>query len=332
MRKTRTEAFPCRPPSRSWRRWVLLWTALVVLGAVMTRARAAAAHGGDTTYVVLTPNGTAIEGTLNLDLFDTEGILRLPRAELVAGQHADVVSSYLVTHLSLTDGTWPCPLEPAPQSMTVDAKTARLFLKFVARCRRVPTRIDVAFDIFFQAAGYYLGIVRIDGATQETQLFTNERRSGTFVLEEPDAASGSSVSGPARDGATASPPAGPTSPEGRPRAGPSRWWWHGLSSAIDIGIVHIWSGADHMLFLLALLMTSVVERSGGAWVPRASLRASLVDVAKIVTGFTLTRWVTLSLAALGLLRPAARVIEPAIAASVAVAAFDNLRPFLRGRK
>src|SRR5208283_467709 len=101
------------------------------------------------------------------------------------------------------------------------------------------------------------------------------------------------------------------------------------TSAIGSGVVHIWSGADHMLFLLALLMTSVVRRSGDAWVPRASLREALVDVAKIVTGFTLTHSVTLSLAALGLLRPAARVIEPAIAASVAVAAFDNLRPFLR---
>jgi hypothetical protein len=87
-----------------------------------------------------------------------------------------------------------------------------------------------------------------------------------------------------------------------------------------------------MLFLLALLMTSVLERTDSGWVPRGHLRPALVDVAKIVTGFTLTHSITLSLAALGLLRPAARLIEPAIAASVAIAALDNLRPLLGGRK
>jgi hypothetical protein len=101
---------------------------------------------------------------------------------------------------------------------------------------------------------------------------------------------------------------------------------------VAIGIAHIWSGADHVLFLLALLMTSVLQRTPAGWAARPSLRASIVDVAKIVTAFTFTHSITLSLAALGLLRPAPRIIEPAIAASVVVAAVDNLRPFLGGRK
>jgi hydrogenase/urease accessory protein HupE len=111
-----------------------------------------------------------------------------------------------------------------------------------------------------------------------------------------------------------------------------RWSWRGLTSSITVGIDHVWSGADHMLFLVALLMTSVLRRTDAGWIPRATLRDSIADVVKVVTGFTLSHSITLSLAALGLLRPAARIIEPAIAASVAVAALENLRPFLGGRK
>jgi hypothetical protein len=180
----------------------------------------------------------------------------------------------------------------------------------------------VTFSVFFDVAAYYSGIVRLEGANASAQMFSQHHTVATF----PDVGS-PAASQPARagrgDGAAA---------EGAPPRVTTRWSWRGLSSAIAAGITHIWSGADHMLFLLALLMTSVLDRVGGRWTPRADLRRALTDVAKIVTGFTLTHSVTLSLAALGLLRPAACIIEPAIAASVAIAAVDNLRPILRGRK
>ncbi len=74
------------------------------------------------------------------------------------------------------------------------------------------------------------------------------------------------------------------------------------------GIHHILIGPDHILFLIGLLLL------GG------TLRRLLL----VVTSFTLAHSVTLSLAALNLVTPPARLIEPAIALSIIYVGADNL--------
>jgi hydrogenase/urease accessory protein HupE len=74
------------------------------------------------------------------------------------------------------------------------------------------------------------------------------------------------------------------------------------------GIHHILIGPDHLLFLVGLLLL------GGT--PRR--------LALIVTAFTLAHSVTLSLAALNLVTPPARIVEPAIALSIVYVGADNL--------
>ena len=77
---------------------------------------------------------------------------------------------------------------------------------------------------------------------------------------------------------------------------------------VPAGIHHILIGPDHILFLVGLLL----------------LGGSFKRLALIVTGFTLAHSVTLSLAALGILRPPASLIEPAIALSIVFVGADNL--------
>ncbi|MBR0830094.1 HupE/UreJ family protein [Bradyrhizobium manausense] len=77
---------------------------------------------------------------------------------------------------------------------------------------------------------------------------------------------------------------------------------------IKLGIEHILTGYDHLLFLLALL---------------AGARGFL-SVVKIVTAFTLAHSVTLTLAALGLVNIPDRIIEPLIAATIIWVALENL--------
>ncbi len=103
-----------------------------------------------------------------------------------------------------------------------------------------------------------------------------------------------------------------------------------LLRAIREGVHHIWTGYDHMLFLIALLLPAVLrreERAAGS--PSLSLRASVIEVLKIVTAFTAAHSVTLSLAALGFLSLPSRLVESAIAASVVLAALNNLVPVVR---
>jgi hypothetical protein len=77
---------------------------------------------------------------------------------------------------------------------------------------------------------------------------------------------------------------------------------------VPIGIEHILFGADHIAFLLALLLP------GGRW--RALLG--------IITAFTISHSITLALAVLGLVRPIPWLVEGVIALSIVATAGENL--------
>jgi len=76
-----------------------------------------------------------------------------------------------------------------------------------------------------------------------------------------------------------------------------------------LGLEHILSGLDHLLFLGALML-------------RGRRLRSLLGV---ITAFTLAHSITLAGAVLGLVSIPARVVEPAIAASIVWVAVENLR-------
>ena len=96
------------------------------------------------------------------------------------------------------------------------------------------------------------------------------------------------------------------------------------------GMQHIAAGLDHILFLVTLLLVAVWRRDGERWVPRTSAASSWKETLRLVTAFTLAHSLTLALAASGVLAPPSRWVESLIAASVLVAAVDNLWPFVRG--
>ena len=81
-----------------------------------------------------------------------------------------------------------------------------------------------------------------------------------------------------------------------------------MRTFIPAGIHHILIGPDHILFLVGLLLL------GGTW----------LALVRIVTAFTIGHSITLSLAALSIVIPSARVIEPAIALSIVFVGADNL--------
>ena len=83
---------------------------------------------------------------------------------------------------------------------------------------------------------------------------------------------------------------------------------------VGLGIEHIFTGWDHLAFLLGLLLAA----------------ATLREVARSLTSFTAAHALTLALATLGVARPPAALVEPLIAASVAFVAFENLRDLRRG--
>lgn len=89
-----------------------------------------------------------------------------------------------------------------------------------------------------------------------------------------------------------------------------------ISEYVILGITHIWTGYDHLLFLLAVLIGTNVK-----W-----------DYLKIVTSFTLGHSITLALAALEIITIPSIIIEPLIALSIIYVAIENMvRKTLKGR-
>jgi hydrogenase/urease accessory protein HupE len=81
-----------------------------------------------------------------------------------------------------------------------------------------------------------------------------------------------------------------------------------IKKFVVAGIAHIAIGPDHILFLVGLLL----------------LGGSVIQLLKIVTSFTIAHSITLSLAALNLVSPSTRLVEPAIALSIIYVGIDNL--------
>ena len=102
-----------------------------------------------------------------------------------------------------------------------------------------------------------------------------------------------------------------------------------FAAYVQQGVWHIWSGTDHILFLMALLLPAVLVRVDGRWLPVTTFRAALIAVVKTVTAFTVAHSITLTLAALGYIHAPSRLVESAIAASVLIAALNNVVPLFK---
>lgn len=81
--------------------------------------------------------------------------------------------------------------------------------------------------------------------------------------------------------------------------------WRGF---IVLGVEHIWTGYDHLLFLFALLIVCARFRS----------------IVTIISCFTLAHSVTLAAATFGLIELSPRWVEPLIAASIVYVGLENL--------
>lgn len=90
------------------------------------------------------------------------------------------------------------------------------------------------------------------------------------------------------------------------------------------GVLHIWIGIDHILFLVALALPIVLVRQDGVWTPAPEVRHSLWSLLKIVTVFTIAHSITLALASLGIIRFSSRLVESIIALSIMLVAVNNI--------
>ena len=100
--------------------------------------------------------------------------------------------------------------------------------------------------------------------------------------------------------------------------------WSVFGRFVKLGFWHILIGFDHVAFLLALLLPSILIARANIWHPADTVREAGWSIVKIATTFTVAHSITLSLAALGVFVPSVTIIESLIALSIVAAAALNI--------
>jgi len=99
------------------------------------------------------------------------------------------------------------------------------------------------------------------------------------------------------------------------------------------GVLSIWIGTDHVLFLLTLLLPAVLvyqaSATNGRWSRLPHFRSALWNVIKIVIVFAVAHSIALILAALDIVQLPSRFVETMIALSIIVVALNNIFPRYR---
>ena len=80
---------------------------------------------------------------------------------------------------------------------------------------------------------------------------------------------------------------------------------------------------------LAALSPMIFSGKGGVWNPVEKFKPAFVYIITIITFFTIAHSITLSLAALNVVSLPSRLVESIIALSIALAAYNNIRPIFK---
>lgn len=286
-------------PRGAIRRLVL---GVVLLGAALCGlARPAHGHGIGTSQMMLRVEGVHLTGDLQIHLHDACLVLDLDPdltgdaawAGVRAGEAE--LRTRLAAWLRVKGDGIECPVGFTAAPVERNTEFDFVVLHVAAEFPSPPQRIELRTDAFFDRDPKHRAYFTVeDERVTDVGVLTAERRSAEFELHQLN----------------------------RRQA---------FLEFLRDGVHHIWTGLDHIFFLLALLLPAALVRSGRDWSPRTGLWSTAREVLKVVTAFTLAHSVTLSLSFFGVLRPPARLVEVAIALSVFAAAWNNLRPFLPGR-
>ena len=104
----------------------------------------------------------------------------------------------------------------------------------------------------------------------------------------------------------------------------------GFVPAVRLGLHHIASGSDHLLFLIMLLLPAPLVAVARRWqLRRADVGRTVRRTVHVVTAFAVGHSCTLVLGALGWVHLPSRLVEAGIALSVLVSAVHAIRPLVR---
>lgn len=260
------------------------------------------AHKPSDSYLTLSVAGNSIEGQWDIALRDLDFAIGLDANGDAAITWGEVraklaeIDSYAMTRLALSNAGAACPAKVLDHLIDDHTDGAYAVLRFRAECPGTLESLHARYSLFFDIDPQHKGLLRLEYlGSSSAAVFSPEKASQQFALGKP-----------------------------------SR-----LGQFLDYGregAWHIWIGFDHILFLLSLLLPAVVFRKEKTWQAVGAFRPAILSVLKIVTAFTIAHSITLSLATLGVISLPSRLVESTIAASVVIAALNNVVPLFRERR
>ncbi len=273
--------------------WLRFFICIVLFPVVL-------AHQPSDSYLSLTISSNRLEGQWDIALRDLDFFLQLDsdkNGQITWGELEDRqkdVEHLAYTHLLLQADQATIPAQSADLLVAEHNDGSYAVLRFTAplpqHAQELRLEYSLLFETDFQHRGFYQILHR--GQTQ-SGVFSPFEKVYRCALGE-----------------------APTLPSSN----------QGFPAFLLEGIRHIWIGFDHILFLLALLLPSVLRRLRDKWVAIPTFREAFIGVLKVVTSFTIAHSITHSLAGLDLVQLPSRLVESTIAASVVFAACNNLRP------
>jgi len=291
-------------PEAAWLRSVgLALSFALAMGLAMgLMAGSAWAHKPSDSYLTLAVADATISGRWDIALRDLDHALGLDAdgdglitwGEL-RSRHDDI-AAYAAARLAVTADGAACTLEIGAQQVDTHTDGAYTVLPLRLACPRPPSSLGLSYTLFADLDPQHRGLLQL-GAQGSTRA---------AIL-------------------------GPQAPQQLFELGQGGAWAQFVAYLRD-GVWHIWIGFDHILFLLSLLLPAVGLWVARRWQPVDRFGPAFWDVLRIVTSFTVAHSITLSLATLGFVSLPSRLVESAIAASVVLAALNNVWPLFLGRR
>jgi hypothetical protein len=262
-----------RLPTALWRRAI----AGAALGGYVLASGVTTAHtGGSTGYAAIEVSGNVVRYSLTLSPVALPRDIAEDIRGAIGGQELSRrrLVDLIRRNIRLRAATVAC--EPGPGFVTAaaaDVERVTIVVDYV--CLAEMQQLTVRDDVFDVLGADHHTLARIQaGEITQQFAFAPDVREARVVLRD-------------------------TADSGR-----------GTRSFVVLGLQHIVTGYDHLLFLLGLLLP------GGTF----------VSLLKIVTAFTVAHSLTLALAVVGVVVLPDRLVEAVIALSIAFVAAENLAP------
>lgn len=314
------------------RKWISTLFAVIITVLPLT----ASAHKESDAYLTLRTdavNHHVMHGQWDIALRDLDYAVGLDKKHdgvITWGEvkaKRQVIEDYALSRLEVKGDGLTCAMQANGQKIDDHTDGAYAVILFDAVCdKNIPSKLTVVYGLMYDLDPYHRGIVTIHSGDRIAGAVLGPGNTvASLNLREPDR-------------------------------------WQEFKSFVTDGIWHIWTGIDHILFLLSLLLPAVLIRRrlqprGDGWRASAAVASetsgtlmalttpavryvweatsrfwpACLDVIKVVTAFSVSHSITLSLAVLGIVHLPSRLVESGIALSVLVAALNNIYPVVHKR-